>query len=130
MAAPGNARSATSAPNAAGFCPAAQINGVPDGRPDVLMSALRVDYPTSGPDSTENYDVGVAVALDGATGAVLQTYRHPDPDTIVLQSGLTGTIRPGVGLGPRAPKEAGLGRPAGTPLHRCPSKTRNEPRYA
>ena len=92
----GDIGTCNSAPNAAGFCPSAQLNGTADGKPDVLVSAFRVDYPTSGPDSEENYDVGVAVALDGATGAVLQTYRHPDPDTGSI-FGFTITNQPAVG---------------------------------
>lgn len=75
----GDLGTCNSAPTAAGFCPAAQINGVPDGKPDVLVSALRVDYPSDGPDNPDDFDVGLAVVLDGATGAILQTYRHPDP---------------------------------------------------
>lgn len=85
-----------SAPNAAGFCPAAQINGVPDGQPDVLVSAFRVDYPTSGPDTEEDFDVGVNLMIDGATGAVLQTYRHPDPQKGSI-FGFTITNQPAVG---------------------------------
>jgi hypothetical protein len=92
----GDIGTCNSAPNAAGFCPSAQLNATPDGKPDVLVSAFRVDYPTSGPDNEENYDVGVAVALDGATGAVLQTYRHPDPDTGSI-FGFTVTSQPAVG---------------------------------
>ncbi|HEV2787008.1 MAG TPA: integrin alpha, partial [Solirubrobacteraceae bacterium] len=92
----GDIGTCNSAPNAAGFCPSAQLNANADGRPDVLVSAFRVDYPTSGPDNEENYDVGVAVALDGATGAVLQTYRHPDPDTGSI-FGFTITNQPAVG---------------------------------
>ena len=92
----GDIGTCNSAPNAAGFCPSAQLNANPDGKPDVLVSAFRVDYPTNGPDNEENYDVGVAVALDGATGAVLQTYRHPDPDTGSI-FGFTITNQPAVG---------------------------------
>lgn len=75
----GDVGTCNSAPTAAGFCPAAQVGAVPDGKPDVLVSALRVDYPVSGPDNPDDFDVGLAVVLDGATGAILQSYRHPDP---------------------------------------------------
>jgi hypothetical protein len=92
----GDIGTCNSAPNAAGFCPSAQLNGNADGKPDVLVSAFRVDYPTSGPDNPQDYDVGVAVAIDGATGAVLQTYRHPDPDTGSI-FGFTITNQPAVG---------------------------------
>jgi len=84
------------APTAAGFCPAAQINGVPDGQPEVLVSAFRVDYPTSGPDNEENFDVGVNLLIDGATGAIIQTYRHPDPQKGSI-FGFTITNQPAVG---------------------------------
>ncbi|HWC26519.1 MAG TPA: integrin alpha [Solirubrobacteraceae bacterium] len=76
----GDVGSCGSAPTALGFCPAASVVATPDGRPDVLISAFRVDYPTSGPDNEERFDIGVNLMLDGATGAVLQTYHHPDPD--------------------------------------------------
>ena len=92
----GDVGTCNSPPTAAGFCPAAQINGVPDGKPDVLMSAFRVDYPTSGPDNPDEFDVGVAVVLDGATGAILQTYRHPDPRTGSI-FGFNLTAQPAIG---------------------------------
>ena len=85
---------AAAAPGA--FCPAAQVSGTPDGRPEVLVSAFRVDYPTSGPDTEEDFDVGVNLMLDGATGAVLQTYRHPDPQKGSI-FGFTITNQPAVG---------------------------------
>ena len=92
----GDVGTCNSAPTPAGFCPAAQINGVPDGKPDVLISAFRVDYPTSGPDTEEDFDVGVNLLLDGATGAILQTYRHPDPQKGSI-FGFTITNQPAVG---------------------------------
>ncbi|MBW3652493.1 MAG: integrin alpha [Actinobacteria bacterium] len=76
----GDVGSCSSAPTAAGFCPAANVLGAPDGRPEVLVSAFRVDYPTDGPDNEENFDIGVNLMIDGATGAIVRTYRHPDPD--------------------------------------------------
>ncbi len=99
----GDLGTCNSAPTAAGFCPAAQINGVPDGKPDVLVSALRVDYPTSGPDNPDDFDVGLAVVLDGATGAILQTYRHPDP-------------RKGSIFGFNLTNQPAIGNVGGTPL--------------
>ena len=48
----GDVGKCNSAPTAAGFCPAAQINGVPDGKPEVLVAAPRVDYPIDGPDTS------------------------------------------------------------------------------
>jgi hypothetical protein len=67
------------APIPGSFCPAANVSGTEDGNPDVLISAFRVDYPTSGPDNEEDFDVGVNLVIDGATGTVVQTVRHPDP---------------------------------------------------
>ena len=84
------------APTPAGFCPAAQVSGTPDGKPEVLVSAFRVDYPAGGPDTEEDFDVGVNLVLDGATGAILQTYRHPDPQKGSI-FGFTITMQPAVG---------------------------------
>lgn len=92
----GDVGGCTGAPTAAGFCPAALVSGTPDGRPEVLVAAFRVDYPTSGPDTEEDFDVGVNLLLDGATGAVLQTYRHPDPQKGSI-FGFTITNQPAVG---------------------------------
>lgn len=92
----GDVGTCNSAPTPAGFCPSAQVSGTPDGRPDVLISAFRVDYPTSGPDTQEDFDVGVNLMLDGATGAILQTYRHPDPQKGSI-FGFTITNQPAIG---------------------------------
>ena len=80
------------------FCPAAQVSGTADGKPDVLISAFRVDYPTSGPDTEEDFDVGVNLMIDGATGAIVQTYRHPDAQKGSI-FGFTVTNQPAVGNG-------------------------------
>lgn len=92
----GDVGACRSAPTAAGFCPAAQVSATPDGRPEVLVAAFRVDYPTDGPDNEEDFDVGVNLMLDGATGAILQTYRHPDPQKGSI-FGFTITNQPAVG---------------------------------
>lgn len=44
----------------------------PDGKPDFIASAHRTDANGLG-------DVGVAYAIDGATGRVLDIYTHPEP---------------------------------------------------
>jgi hypothetical protein len=59
-------------------CPPAQIQQSPDGKPEVLVSAARADYPLRSP-TAERFDIGVALLLDGATGALLHTYLHPEP---------------------------------------------------
>lgn len=59
-------------------CPSTQVEQAPDGKPEVLVSAPRVDYPLQSPNA-DRYDIGVAVLLDGATGALLHTYLHPEP---------------------------------------------------
>jgi Ca2+-binding RTX toxin-like protein len=60
-------------------CPPPNATGVLDGRPEVLISAFRVDYPLTGPDNPLNYEIGANLMVDGATGRILQTYTHPDP---------------------------------------------------
>jgi len=44
----------------------------PDGKPEFILSSHRVDSAGLG-------DVGVALAIDGATGRVLDIYNHPQP---------------------------------------------------
>jgi hypothetical protein len=75
-------------------CPPALIGG-PDGKPDVLVSAPRVDYPLQSP-SSDRFDVGVVLLLDGATGAVLHIYLHPEPQAGSV-FGLTISNQPPVG---------------------------------
>jgi hypothetical protein len=76
-------------------CPAANI-AAPDGKPDVLISAFRVDYPVSGPDNPEGFEIGVNSVLDGDTGRILQTWTHPDEQTGSV-FGFTITNQPAVG---------------------------------
>ena len=59
-------------------CGASGTSTVPDGRPEVLISAFRVDLPVENPDPAF-VDVGVNFLIDGATGAILYTYQHPQP---------------------------------------------------
>lgn len=49
----------------------------PDGAPDVVISSHRTD-------DFGMWDVGVALLVDGATGTVLATYRHPEPQPASL----------------------------------------------
>lgn len=64
-------------------CPDAASTATPDGKPDVVVGALRVDLPVDSPggDST---DEGVSYLVDGASGAVLRTYAHPDPQNVAI----------------------------------------------
>ena len=57
------------------FCAAS--TGTPDGRPDVVISSHRTD-------DFGMFDVGQALLFDGASGALLYTYRHPEPQPASL----------------------------------------------
>ena len=71
---------ACTAPGAPGTnCPPPNASATGDGRPEVVISAFRVDYPLTGPDHPQNFEIGANLMIDGATGRVLQTYSHPDP---------------------------------------------------
>ena len=59
-------------------CPATGISTTLDGRPEVLVSGFRVDLPMNAPDGSMP-DAGVNWLYDGATGAILTTYHHPEP---------------------------------------------------
>jgi hypothetical protein len=49
----------------------------PDGKPDVVISSHRTD-------DFGMWDAGVALLIDGASGTVLATYRHPEPQPASL----------------------------------------------
>ncbi len=71
-------------------CPATGSSNVPDGRPEILISGLRVDVPMDNPDPAFA-DAGVDFLVDGRTGAVLYTYQHPEPQAgAVLGSSIGG----------------------------------------
>lgn len=59
-------------------CPSASAVGTLDGKPEVLISAFRVDAPINNPDPS-SFDVGVNFLVDGGTGSILYTYQHPEP---------------------------------------------------
>ena len=63
-------------------CPSANSAAMPDGRPDLLVSAYRTDFPPG------FADTGVAYLIDGATGSVLFRFEHPEPQPGVLFSWL------------------------------------------
>jgi hypothetical protein len=71
-------------------CGATGTRNAPDGRPEILISGLRVDLPSANPDPAW-VDVGVNYLVDGATGAILYAYQHPEPQAgAVLGSSLGG----------------------------------------
>ena len=53
-------------------CTNANSTGTPDGLPDFALSSHRTD-------EFGMFDVGVAYLVDGATGSILYTYHHPEP---------------------------------------------------
>lgn len=59
-------------PGPGAVCSNANSTGAPDGKPDVVISSHRTD-------EFGMFDVGVAMLIDGATGSVLYTYHHPEP---------------------------------------------------
>lgn len=59
-------------------CLRANSTQTPDGRPDVVVSALSTDLPLDRPDPAWG-NAGAAHLIDGATGAILHTYVHPEP---------------------------------------------------
>jgi hypothetical protein len=54
------------------FCMNTANTTTPDGKPELILSSHRVDASGLG-------DVGVAFAIDGPTGRVLDVYNHPQP---------------------------------------------------
>lgn len=71
------------------FCPNANSTGTPDGRPDIALSSHRTD-------DFGMYDAGVVHLIDGRTGSVLYTYRHPEPQPASL-FGFSNYNQPAVG---------------------------------
>lgn len=59
-------------------CPFGGITTALDGRPELLISAFRADLPLNAPDGSMP-DVGVNYLVDGASGAILTAYHHPEP---------------------------------------------------
>lgn len=79
IAAVGDVGACTTPTIAAGDrCPSGGVTTTLDGRPEVLISAVRVDLPLNAPDGSMP-DVGVNYLYDGASGALLSTYHHPEP---------------------------------------------------
>ena len=71
-------------------CPFTGVTSTTDGRPEVLISGFRVDLPMNDPDGSMP-DVGVNFLVDGASGAILNTYHHPEPQAgAIFGSGVGG----------------------------------------
>jgi len=70
-------------------CSTAAKTIVPDGRPDYIIASHRADTPIFDPDPAF-FETGVAFLYDGATGALLYTYNHPEPTPNALFAFTTG----------------------------------------
>ncbi len=79
----------TTDPGIGAQCPAAESTLTPDGRPDLAISSHRTD-------DFGMFDVGVVHLFDGATGALLYTYHHPEPQPASL-FGFSNYNQPAVG---------------------------------
>ncbi len=64
-------------------CSTAARTNVPDSKPDIIISSHRADTPIFNPDPAF-FETGVSFLVDGATGAVLFTYNHPEPQPNAL----------------------------------------------
>jgi hypothetical protein len=79
----------TTNPGAGAVCTSANSTGTLDGKPDVAISSHRTD-------DFGMFDAGVVLLVDGSTGSVLYTYRHPEPQPASL-FGFTNYNQPAVG---------------------------------
>ena len=61
----------------------------PDGRPDLIVSVHRVDSGSLG-------DTGIALAVDGASGRVMDVYNHPEPQQSAI-FGFSNYNQPAIG---------------------------------
>lgn len=59
-------------------CPRDQSETTPDGKAEVVVSNQRGDLPLANPEPGLG-DAGASYLVDGATGSVLATYEHPEP---------------------------------------------------
>ena len=71
-------------------CPPASSSNQPDGRPDVVISAFRTNFPPG------FFDSGVSYLLDGPTGSILLRYDHPEPQYGAI-FGATDYNQPAIG---------------------------------
>ena len=64
-------------------CSTAARTNVADGKPEIIVSSHRADTPIFNPDPAF-FETGVSFLIDGATGAVLFIYNHPEPQPNAL----------------------------------------------
>jgi hypothetical protein len=81
--------SASFVPGPGKQCPLASRTAVPDGKPDYIISTHRSETPLFNPDPA-NFEVGASILFDGATGAILWIYNHPEPQANALFGFTTG----------------------------------------
>jgi len=79
----------TTNPGPGAFCTNANSTGTADSKPDFALSSHRTD-------DFGMFDAGVVHLIDGSTGAVLYTYRHPEPQPASL-FGFSNYNQPAVG---------------------------------
>jgi len=96
----GRCNTATPAPatpiNAGDRCPRANSTTVPDGLPEFVASAPGADLPLDDPDPSFA-NAGVAYLIDGASGAVLYTYLHPERQSGATFGSQLGSHEPAAG---------------------------------
>lgn len=71
---------------------------VPDGKPDFVVSTHRSECPLFAPDYAF-FECGASILFDGATGAILYIYNHPEPQANALFGFTTGQHFPVGDLG-------------------------------
>lgn len=84
----GDVGSCNTSPGAGVLCPAGTT--APDGRPDIVVTAHRADV-----GGVE--EAGVVWLVDGATGAMLRRFDHPEPQTGALFGYSVGTMSTAIG---------------------------------
>lgn len=85
----GDLGTCTAGPVAGELCLNARNTVTPDGRPEFILSAHRADFAGIG-------DAGVAFAVDGPTGAILDVYNPPEPQPSSI-FGFSNYNQPAVG---------------------------------
>ncbi|HEV2723695.1 MAG TPA: hypothetical protein VGV10_03605 [Thermoleophilaceae bacterium] len=83
----GDVGQCNTSPGAGVSCPAGTT--VADGRPEVVVTAHRAE--------SGGLDAGVVWLVDGATGAILRRYDHPEPQDNALFGYTVGTMSTAVG---------------------------------
>lgn len=71
------------------ICPTSASSSSPDGFPDFALSAHRTD-------AFGMFDVGVVYLVDGASGAIVYVYQHPEPQPASI-FGFTNYNQPAIG---------------------------------